>query len=434
MSFASTAAQIGDQLLVVHRLEARVGHTPIVAPASDSSRQTLRRLGGPTVPRPDGAIRLCGMGMYFKLAPGVRVRVTRHGVRTALGPRAARVHVGGGYRSGISTGAGPITLYHGVGGSKRRRSRSAGTASRSSGPSRATVAAYQRQAAAAAKSTEAAQIAAALLSLATLHREAFDPVTPPVAPDPVPVDEAAVLRRHMTAAVKGIGFWKRSERQAAREQARSAAESEISATRAEFEAGRARIQAELDERWAELLANQPDVVLATLAEAFEDNEAHAAAVSVDGSEVSVAVFVPGPEIIPERVPSRTQAGNLSLKKMTQSESAGYYRTAVCGHVLATVKEALAVAPGLSSVRVAAVRLSAPDVYGRSHLECLAAATFSRAALDGVDWEHAESTDVFDQCATDVSVNMSGRVKHLEPLDLTGEPELAALVAAVDVED
>ncbi len=68
--------------------------------------------------------------MYFKLVPGVRIRVTKHGLRTSLGPRAARVHVGGGYRAGVSTGAGPVTLYHGVGTSKRGRSRRSATGTR----------------------------------------------------------------------------------------------------------------------------------------------------------------------------------------------------------------------------------------------------------------------------------------------------------------
>jgi hypothetical protein len=62
---------------------------------------------------------------------------------------------------------------------------------------------------------------------------------------------------------------------------------------------------------------------------------------------------------------------------------------------ATVRESLAVAPGLNSVRIAAVRLSPADVYGRSHLECLVAATFFRKALDGVDWGHPDSPTIFD---------------------------------------
>jgi hypothetical protein len=50
--------------------------------------------------------------IYVKLAPGVRVRIGRRGrVRWGLGPRAARLHIGGHASPGISTGAGPVTAY-----------------------------------------------------------------------------------------------------------------------------------------------------------------------------------------------------------------------------------------------------------------------------------------------------------------------------------
>ncbi len=58
------------------------------------------------------------MGVYFRLLPGVKVRLTRRGVRWGIGPRAARVHFGAGGR-GISTGAGPFTWFRPL----RRRSR-----------------------------------------------------------------------------------------------------------------------------------------------------------------------------------------------------------------------------------------------------------------------------------------------------------------------
>jgi hypothetical protein len=85
------------------------------------------------------------MGFSVKLAPGVRVRVSSHGVRAGIGPRIARVHVGAG-RTGFSSGLGPFSVYGSVGG-KRRRNSSRNNGGRSSGrPSAATL---ERQAAAA---------------------------------------------------------------------------------------------------------------------------------------------------------------------------------------------------------------------------------------------------------------------------------------------
>lgn len=36
------------------------------------------------------------MGMSLELMPGVRIRVSKRGLRSSIGPRIARVHVGGG--------------------------------------------------------------------------------------------------------------------------------------------------------------------------------------------------------------------------------------------------------------------------------------------------------------------------------------------------
>lgn len=59
------------------------------------------------------------MGIYLRLLPGVKVRLTRRGARWGIGPRGARVHFGAG-GTGVSTGAGPFTWYRGL---RRRRRR-----------------------------------------------------------------------------------------------------------------------------------------------------------------------------------------------------------------------------------------------------------------------------------------------------------------------
>lgn len=60
------------------------------------------------------------MGIYIRLAPGVKVRLGRRGTRWSLGPRAARLHAGAG-PAGVSTGAGPVTFYRRLGRRRRRR-------------------------------------------------------------------------------------------------------------------------------------------------------------------------------------------------------------------------------------------------------------------------------------------------------------------------
>jgi len=117
----------------------------------------------------------------------------------------------------------------------------------------------------------------------------------------------------------------------------------------------AKYQADLDAWWAALLRNERETVIGTLAEAFEDNEAAAAPLGVEADEVSIVVLAPGASIVPERMPGRTASGNLSLRKLNNRERSALYTEAVMGHALVTIKEALAVAPGIQSVRLVALR-------------------------------------------------------------------------------
>src|SRR3712207_2937276 len=138
------------------------------------------------------------MGFSIKIAPGVRVRASSRGVRTSIGPRAARLHVGGG-RTGFSTGVGPVGYYTTLGGGSRGR--------RSTAPRRPSAGSYQRQlaasSAAAAKAEEAQRLAGLFQGLLDIHREAFQPAQPPVAPPPPAPDADAIRAHHRKGALAG---------------------------------------------------------------------------------------------------------------------------------------------------------------------------------------------------------------------------------------
>jgi hypothetical protein len=57
------------------------------------------------------------MGIYIRPSRLLKFRITRRGVRTAIGPRWLRYHFGPGGK-GVSTGAGPFTYYRPI---RRRR-------------------------------------------------------------------------------------------------------------------------------------------------------------------------------------------------------------------------------------------------------------------------------------------------------------------------
>lgn len=369
-----------------------------------------------------------GIGFSVKLAPGIRIRASRHGIRAGIGPRAARVHVGSG-RTGFSSGVGPFSVYTSVGGKRRSTARS-----RSGRPS---TAALQRQAAMARRAQaqaekvqEARRLAGIFQEILNLHREDFEPVQRPVVLPPPMVDVEELRMRHEKAQLHGIGLFARAERAAARQRAVVAADAEAAMLRRQADAEYARAQSELDAQWALLLGNDPDTVLATLAEAFEDNEASAAPVGVDGDELVLAVLVPDEDAVPERMPGRTQAGNLTLRKLPKGERSRLYLLLVAGHVLVTLRETFAVAPGINSARVVAVRPGA--VHGNATFDCILAGRWVRAAFNGVRWPDADAASILTKTATQVIMNV--KRGQVVPVDLSTEPEIAAFLASIDTDD
>jgi hypothetical protein len=60
------------------------------------------------------------VGIYIRPSRFLKVRITKRGLRWAIGPRAARLHLGAG-GTGVSTGAGPGPAYRGLRRRRRRR-------------------------------------------------------------------------------------------------------------------------------------------------------------------------------------------------------------------------------------------------------------------------------------------------------------------------
>ncbi|MGN6576211.1 MAG: hypothetical protein ACTHKG_11010, partial [Nocardioides sp.] len=123
-----------------------------------------------------------------------------------------------------------------------------------------------------------------------------------------------------------------------------------------------------------------------------------------------------------------------LRKMTKSVRASAYLDLVAGHVVVSVKEALACAPGIGWVSVVAVRAEEPDVYGRPRAVPLLATRLTRSDLSDVRWETCSAWDVVEQAGTGTLVKLKGVARELAPLDLSGEPELSLLVEAIDLRE
>jgi hypothetical protein len=405
---------------------------------------------------------------------------------------------------GVSSGVGPVSSYTRLG-SKPRKSSRAG--SRTSGaPSKASIAAYERQLKAAQREADIDKVATLEKALVSVHRESFpkaeqavlpppEPVDPnpiqtelevefgipglidqlggggsrPLAPEPEPVDRYRLMREFRKRRRQGIAFWRlREQIDAAREADREAeAEAEAEARRQKAaqadaqarldelwgelqgkratvaeqlpkrvaleqqrrDATRADQQKELDAAWAQLEANDPEVTLPALEEAFADNEAPAAAINCEGDRTTIVMQFSSPEaIVPERKPARTPTGKRTLKKRTKTEINALYAEALGSNVLATVKEAFAVAPGTQVIQLLVIRRET-DKKRSGELAAIYFAEFERAGYEGASGSRDPLRSL--TLASEAQLNLKGKTLQVSPLDLKERPDIKTLLEDLD---
>jgi hypothetical protein len=288
--------------------------------------------------------------------------------------------------------------------------------------------------------------------------------SPPVAPPPEPVDRYELMREFRKRRRQGIPFWRiRDHIDVAREadrEAEDAAEAQaeerrvaqqaeqrrldslwselqqarasvaeelpgrIAAERERREAARATEQQELDQAWARLQANDPEVTPAALKKAFADNEAPAEAVRCEGDRTTVVMQFSSPEaIVPERKPARTPTGKRTLKKRTKTEINALYLEALGSNVLATVKEAFAVAPGTETIQLLVVRRET-DNTNAGQLAAIYLGEFDRGGYESVS---PSAPGRALSLAPGALLNLKGKTEQVAPLDLKERPEVAALL-------
>jgi uncharacterized protein DUF4236 len=444
------------------------------------------------------------MGLSFKVAPGVRIRASSRGISAGVGPRAARVHVGT-RGVGVSSGVGPFSSYSHLAGG---RSSTGGGGRRVSygGATKASIAAREREAKAAAREADIDRVVALERALVSVHGARFpeaqrlvlpppdevdpDPIRlelekaagipdlveasggggePPVAADPEAVDRYNLMREHRKRARAGIAFWRIRDQIAAARTADAEAEAaaELEAERRREEqvreqrrldeiwsqlqdahrrvadelvlkvaaenerrlAERASEQARLDDEWARLNANDPEITLDALERAFADNEAPAAAIDCDRDRTTIVMQFVSPEaIVPERKPARTPTGKRTLKKRTKTEINALYLQALGSNVLATIKEAFAVAPGTHVVQLLVIRRET-DKKHTGELAAIYLGEFDRASYAGASGSRDPSRAL--HLATESVLNLKGKTQAVAPIDFKDRDDLTALLDQVE---
>ncbi|MEP7333755.1 MAG: hypothetical protein ABI692_16890 [Terracoccus sp.] len=328
------------------------------------------------------------------------MRASSRGMRASIGPRAARVHVGAG-RTRISSGAGPVTVSTAVGGGQRRGTArspgSSGRTARSPGPRQPTVAQLRAQARAAQRAQQVADVAASERSLTTLHYAEFPESSRqvlPVPPRPDPATVESVRRELYQGATAGVSVWKRTLRKQAKTWAGQQASSEAERR---YTGGVVAAQLEqwhLDQQWQALLAHDPNTVIPAVDEAFADNASDSTCVDAGTDPETGARYVTavvgygGIDLVPEHRPDTTPGGKPTLRKRTKTNRNDLYATAVASTVLATAKEALAVAVAATEARVLVVR-----PHRSVGVEPVYAGTLRRELLAQREWRRLDPLDV-----------------------------------------
>jgi hypothetical protein len=291
------------------------------------------------------------------------------------------------------------------------------------------MAAYERQVRAAERQAEFEHwltLNQQMLALAFVHKEEFPAVTKPIAPTPTAVDEAAILARRTAEATAGIPFWKRAARREARSRAQNDAAAETAAEKDRRALEHADMQSKLDRDWQLLVANEEHAVLEALEAAFEDNEMPAAPMSVGHDGASVLMKIGGPaELIPEREVTRTPTGKPTHRRRPKGTINALYAEILASHVVATVREGFAVAPGLKHIRVLAIR--GDRLGGGLQLIPLYAGEFDRESMDRGDWD---DVNVLGLIEAHGAIRYKGQAQEVAPLPTKTDLELRASVDAV----
>jgi len=163
----------------------------------------------------------------------------------------------------------------------------------------------------------------------------------------------------------------------------------------------------------------------TLEAAFEDNEAPAVPIDCHADEAAIVMVYPDIGQIPESKPAVTSSGKPTTQKRTKTERNELYAQSLASNVLATVREAFAVAPGLAKVAVLTV-CKDDSMGGIPMVTALCAVAFDRPLVDRFDWSRLDplrTLELGEPCLW----NRGGRTAELAPLDLTGEPEIAQVL-------
>lgn len=376
-----------------------------------------------------------GFGVSVGLAPGVRLRATSRGVRASVGSLAEGSHAGAD-DAGIRKGAGPISYALSADGPAGAQPASP------LGSARPTLAQLHTEARTADKAESIQLVLQAESDLTTRHLIEVPINQPAFAAAAEPVDPERLERSFRRQAMADVGWFNRELRRAARIEARTAADAVANEQYTTALQEAERLRSAFHERWNALSAHDRDTVVEAVDEALAEHASESTCVDagIDSDSeryVSCVVTLGHPELVPNRYVATNLAGRPALKKRSRSAINDLYVAAMGSTVLATVRQALAVAPAAEKVRMAVVRTApataaAPD----GSIRVIYTGVFPRHDMDAVQWQTIDPESELLR-ARGAKLVRRGSARTVVPLDEDAHNGMAAVLhafAAPDYED
>jgi hypothetical protein len=298
---------------------------------------------------------------------------------------------------------------------------------------RMSLAAYERESRMAVSEDDCEALLALQTGMTTVHRGDIPPARPISIPDPARVSDADVLsalleERFLEERLSELPIWRLRLRRKARAQAAERARQEIAVERGRQESRWRQAQKDVTGVWRRLLANDPEVVLATIEHAFRDNAVPAAPIDCQDNGMTIAMLVECADALPATTPALSSDGIHRMTPWDARDRNAFFASYVASNAMVTVREVMSLAPSIQSATLVVIRKTPPAAEGRPQMiDAVFFGTFSRLCLRDLDWDAIDPVAAM-QAATRARWSMDPSTLALLPIDLASAPQIGAILA------
>jgi len=205
------------------------------------------------------------------------------------------------------------------------------------------------------RADEAAAALEQLNRLMAIGRQPFADARPPLIPGAAAIDPKPLVEREWQRRKGEASWWKRSRRKQIRTEARAYGKRQAAEAFAQARRDQQVRQEAADAAWSALCSGERSAVMTAIKDVFHDTPIPAIVLDAGRIEATVIVLLPGPHVLPEKMPHVTPTGRLSIKAWPKTELNQTYARLLGAFLLSTCRGAWAAAPSLSKLRIIGLR-------------------------------------------------------------------------------